>query len=176
VFLQAPDQQICAQISQKSIKNVFLFCTYNTVSIKLKRGSKGSSFRYAFAVTHSELLLGDHCVSLSRHFKFKSYNCSSIYQRYQSLYLSNIIFLALCFELFLNLRGKIEKNIVLYSFYKPLCRTCLLYSTRRCAPRALKNACEKMVSYETRIIKNYFRICVYNTSINVSQWKSFMAL
>jgi hypothetical protein len=107
-------------------------------------------------VTHSELLLGDHCVS--RHFKFKTYNCSSIYQRYQPLYLSNIIFLALCFELFLNLRGKIEKTIVLYSFYKPFCRTCLLYSTRRCAPRALKNACDKMVSYKTRIINNYFEI------------------
>jgi hypothetical protein len=55
------------------------------------------------AVTHSELLLRDHCTS--RHFKFKTYNCSSIYQRYQP----NIIFLALGFELFLNLRGKIEK-------------------------------------------------------------------
>jgi hypothetical protein len=53
------------------------------------------------AVTPSELLLRDHCIS--RHFKFKTY------QRYQSLYLPNIIFLALCFELFLNLRGKIEK-------------------------------------------------------------------
>jgi hypothetical protein len=61
------------------------------------------------AVTHSELLLGDHCIS--RHFKFKTYSCSSIYQRYQPLYLPNIIFLALCFGLFLNLRGKIEKNI-----------------------------------------------------------------
>jgi hypothetical protein len=38
-----------------------------------------------------------------------TYNCSSIYQRYQPLYLPNIIFLALCFEVFLNLRGKIEK-------------------------------------------------------------------
>jgi hypothetical protein len=37
------------------------------------------------AVTHSELLLRDHCTS--RHFKF----------------------LALCFEFFLNLSGKIEK-------------------------------------------------------------------
>jgi hypothetical protein len=60
----------------------------NTVSITLKRVSKRSSFRYAFqehllkvlmlAVTHSELLLRDHCIS--RHFKFKTYNCSSIYQ------------------------------------------------------------------------------------------------
>jgi hypothetical protein len=76
-----------------------------------------SSFRYAFqehlltflmlAVTHSELLLRDH--RTSRHFKFKTYNCSSIYQRYQPLYLPNIIFLPFCFELFLNLRGKIEK-------------------------------------------------------------------
>jgi hypothetical protein len=66
----------------------------NTVSITLKRVSKRSSFRYAFqehllkvlmlAVTHSELLLRDHCIS--RHFKFKTYNCSSIYQRYQPLY------------------------------------------------------------------------------------------
>jgi hypothetical protein len=46
--------------------------------------------------------------------------------------------------------------IILYSFYKPFCRTCLLYSTRRCAPRALKNACDKMVSYKTRIINYYF--------------------
>jgi hypothetical protein len=83
---------------------------------------------------------------------------SSIYQRYQPLYLPNIIFLALCFELFLNLRGKIEKNIVLYLFYKPFCLTCLLYSTRRCAPRALKNAYDKMVFYKTRIINYYFRM------------------
>jgi hypothetical protein len=107
----------------------FLFCTYNTVSITLKRVSKRRSFRYAFqehllkflmlAVTHSELLLRDHCTS--PHFKFKTYNCSSIYQRYQPLYLPNIILLALCFQLLLNLRGKIDKNILylfaLYSFY-----------------------------------------------------------
>jgi hypothetical protein len=60
-----------------------------------------------FTVTHSELLLRGHCTS--RHFKFKTYNCSSSYQRYQPFYLPNIIFLALCFELFLNFRGKIEK-------------------------------------------------------------------
>jgi hypothetical protein len=42
-----------------------------------------------------------------------------------------------------------------YSFYDPFCRTCLVYSTRRRAPRALKNACDKMVSYKTRIINNY---------------------
>jgi hypothetical protein len=59
------------------------------------------------AVTRSELLLRDHCIS--RHFKFKTYNCSSIYQRYQPLYLPNIILLALCCALFLNLRGIIEK-------------------------------------------------------------------
>jgi hypothetical protein len=80
--------------------HLFLFCTYNAVSITLKRISKRSSFRYAFqehllkflmlAVTHSELLLRDRCTS--RH-----------------LYLPNIIFLALCFEFLLNLRGKIEK-------------------------------------------------------------------
>jgi hypothetical protein len=101
----------------KTVKYFFLFCTYNTVSITLKRASKRRSFRYAFqehllkflmlAVTHSELLLGDHCTS--RHFKFKTYNCSSIYQRYQPLYLPNIIFLALCFDFFFNLRYKIEK-------------------------------------------------------------------
>jgi hypothetical protein len=72
---------------------IFLFCTYN----KLKQVSKKSSFRYAFrehllkslilAVTHSELLLRDHCIL--RHFKFKTYNCLSIYQRYQPLYLTN---------------------------------------------------------------------------------------
>jgi hypothetical protein len=60
-------------------------------------------------MTHSELLLRDH--GISRHFKFKIYNCSSIYQRYEPLYLPNIIFLALCFALFLNLRGKIEKKL-----------------------------------------------------------------
>jgi hypothetical protein len=52
---------------------IFLFCTYNTVCITLKRVSKRSSFRYAFqehllkflmlAVTHSELLLRDHYTS-----------------------------------------------------------------------------------------------------------------
>jgi hypothetical protein len=58
----------------------------------------------------------------------KTYNCSFIYQRYQPLYVANINFLALCFELFLNLKDKIEKIIVLYSFYKPFYRTCLLYT------------------------------------------------
>jgi hypothetical protein len=97
----------------------FLFCTYNRVSITLKRVSKRSSFRYAFqehlltflmlAVTHSELLLRDHCIS--RHFKFKT-----IYQLYQPLYLPNIIFLALRFELFFNLRGKIEKILYYIRF------------------------------------------------------------
>jgi hypothetical protein len=130
---------------------IFLFCTYNTVSITLKRVSKRSSFRCAFqehflkflmlAVTHSELLLSDHCVS--RHFKFKTYNCSFIYQRYQPLYLSNIIFPALCFKLFLNLKGKIKKilyytrfisHFVALVFFIALC-IC------RCAPRALKIAC-----------------------------------
>jgi hypothetical protein len=46
---------------------IFLFCTFNTVSITLKPVSKRSSFRYRFqehllkflmlAATHSELLL-----------------------------------------------------------------------------------------------------------------------
>jgi hypothetical protein len=83
-------------------KNIFsnLHLSYNTVSITLKRVSKRSSFRYAFqehvhkflmlAVTHSELLLRDHCIS--RHFKFKTQ--LSIYQRYQPLHLPNIIFLS----------------------------------------------------------------------------------
>jgi hypothetical protein len=61
-----------------------------SVYLTLKRVSKRSSFRYAFqehllkflmlAVIHSEMLLRAHCIS--RHFKFKIYNCSSIYQRY----------------------------------------------------------------------------------------------
>jgi hypothetical protein len=125
------------------------------VTITLKWISKRSSFWYAFQehlfkffmlpVTHSELLLRDHCIS--RHFKFKTYNCSSIYQRYQPLYLPNIIFLASRFELFLNLRGKIEKILYyIYSFYKPFCRTCLLYSTSHCTPCALKNAYNKITS------------------------------
>jgi hypothetical protein len=111
----------------------FLFCTYNTVSITLKRVSKRRSFRYAFqehllnflmlAVTHSELLLCDHCTS--RHFKFKTYSCSSIYQRYQPLYLPNIILLALVWNFF-KFKEQNRKNIVLYLFYKPFCRTCLL--------------------------------------------------
>jgi hypothetical protein len=63
------------------------------------------------AVTHSEQLLDDHCTS--GHFKFKTYNCSSIYERYQPLYLPNLIFLALCFELFLKFKGPNRKNIVL---------------------------------------------------------------
>jgi hypothetical protein len=126
--------------SNKSKKPLFLFCTYNIVSITFKRVSKRSSFRYAFQehlfkflmlpMTHSELLLGNHCTS--RHFKFKTYNCSSIYQRYQPLYLPNIIFPALCFELFFNLRGKIEKILyILYSFYKPFSRTCLFIYKKR---------------------------------------------
>jgi hypothetical protein len=88
-----------------------------SVYLTLKRVLKRSSFRYAFeehlrkflmlTVTYSELLLHNHCTSW--HFKFKTYNCSSICERHQSLYLPNIIFLALCFALFLNLRGKIEK-------------------------------------------------------------------
>jgi hypothetical protein len=41
--------------------------------------------------------------------------------------------------------------MVLHSFYKPFCRTCLLYST----PFALQNACDKMVSYKTGIINYY---------------------
>jgi hypothetical protein len=77
-----------------------------------------------------------------------------LYQRYQPLYLQNIIFLALCFELFLNLRGKIEKILYYTCFIRHFVATCLLYSTRRYAPRALKNACYKMVSYKTRIINN----------------------
>jgi hypothetical protein len=90
----------------------FLFCTFNTIIITLKWVSKRSSFRYAFqehllkflmlAVTNSEWLLRDHCTS--QHFKFKTCNCSSSDRRYQPLYLANIIFLALCFELFLNLK------------------------------------------------------------------------
>jgi hypothetical protein len=91
--------------------------TYNTVSITLKRVSKRSSFRYAFqehllkflmlAVTHSELLRGDHCIS--RHFKFKILQLFAYLPALPTLYLPNIIFLALCFEFFLNLRGKIEE-------------------------------------------------------------------
>jgi hypothetical protein len=49
----------------------------------------------------------------------------SIYQRYQPLYLPDIIFLALCFELFFTFKGQNRKNIGLYSFYKPFFRTCL---------------------------------------------------
>jgi hypothetical protein len=46
------------------------------------------------AVTHSELLLRDHCIS--RPFKFKTYLLIvRLYQRYQPLYLQNIIFLAM---------------------------------------------------------------------------------
>jgi hypothetical protein len=106
------------------------------------------------AATHSELLLGDHHVITALHdtlnSKLTTYNCSSVYQRYQPLYLPHIIFLPLCFEVFFKFKGQNRKNIVLYSFYKPFCRTCLLHSTRRYAPRALKNASDKMVSYKTR--------------------------
>jgi hypothetical protein len=95
-------------------------------------------------------VITNHCSS--RHFKFKTYNCSSIYQRYQPLYLPNIICLALCFfELFLNLRGKI-KNILYYTrfishFVALVCFVALV---------ALKNVCDEMVSYKTRIINYYF--------------------
>jgi hypothetical protein len=44
---------------------------------------------------------------------------------------------------FFKFKGQNRKNIVLYSFYNPFCRTCLLYSTRRSAPRALKNRATK---------------------------------
>jgi hypothetical protein len=161
-------------VARTLLKIIFLFCTYNTVSITLKWVSKRSSFRYAFqeylliffmlAVTHSELLLGDHCTS--RHFKFKPYNCSSIYQRYQPLGIFvKYNFSSIMFWTFLKFKGQNRKNIVLYSFYKPFCRTCLLYSTRRCAPRALKNACDKMVSYKTRIINYYYLLWVTNRLI-----------
>jgi hypothetical protein len=85
------------------------------------------------AVAHSELLLHDHCIS--RHFKFKTYNCWSIYQRYQPLYLPNIIFLTLCFELFFNLRGKIEKILYYTRFISHFVALVCFYGTRRCAPR-----------------------------------------
>jgi hypothetical protein len=155
---------------------IFLFCTYNTVSTTLKRVLKRRSFRYAFqehllkflmlAVTHSGLLLFGHCTS--RHFKFKTYNCSSSYQRYQPFYLPNTIFLALCFELFFNFRGKIEKNIVVYSFYTPFCRTCFLYSTRRCAPRAVKNACDKN-SYNKLLFRlfQFFKVPISHVKTSV---------
>jgi hypothetical protein len=68
------------------------------------------------AVTHSKLLLRDDCTS--RHFKFKTYNCSSIYQRYQPVFFPNISFLALCFELFLSLWGKIEKTLYYTRFIR----------------------------------------------------------
>jgi hypothetical protein len=122
--------------------NIFLFCTYNTVSITLKRVSKRSSFRYVFqehllkflilAMTHSELLLRDHCIS--RHFKFKTYDCLSIYQCYQPLYLP-------------NLRGKIEK-ILYYTRF-------ITHFVALVCFKRLKNACDRMVSYNTRIINNY---------------------
>jgi hypothetical protein len=54
-------------------------------------------------------------------------------------------FPSIMFSTFFKFKGQNRKNIVFYSFYKPFCRTCLLYSTRRCAPLALKNACKKMV-------------------------------
>jgi hypothetical protein len=65
------------------------------------QGFEKELFSIRVTVTHNELLLRDHCTS--RYFKFKTYSCSSIYQRYQPLYLPNIIFLGFCLEPFLNL-------------------------------------------------------------------------
>jgi hypothetical protein len=68
-FAGAVDRQI-----NRSLRNFFLFGTYNTVSIILKRVSKRSSFRYAsqehlfqflrLPVTHSELLLCDQSITV----------------------------------------------------------------------------------------------------------------
>jgi hypothetical protein len=68
-------KQMPSYCAKPAKKYIFLFCTYKTVSITLKRVSKRSSFRYAFqehllkflmlAVTDSELLLRDHCTSCS---------------------------------------------------------------------------------------------------------------
>ncbi|CAH1373485.1 unnamed protein product [Tenebrio molitor] len=52
------------------------------------------------------------------------------------------------FLTFFKFKGQNRKNIVLYSCCKLFCRTCLLYTTRRYAPHAPKNACDKMVSYK----------------------------
>jgi hypothetical protein len=73
----------------------------------------------------------------------------------------------------LKSRGKIEKNIVLHSFYRPFCRACLFYSTSRCARRALKNACDKMVSYKTCIINYYF---LHLTISHITIKRSFVTL
>jgi hypothetical protein len=118
-----------------------------------------------FSVTHSELLLREHCTS--QHFKFKTNNCSSIYQRYQPLYLPNIIFLALCFELFLNLRGKIEKIldytrfishfVALVCFIALVAALFVLLKTR-----ATKWCLIKLVP----IINYYFLICCFNKAVN----------
>jgi hypothetical protein len=51
------------------------------------------------------------------HFKFKTCLVTGVTN---PLYLPNIIFLALCFEVLFNLQLKIgRKNIVVHSFYKP---------------------------------------------------------
>jgi hypothetical protein len=75
-------------------------------------------------------------------------HCSSIFQRYQPLYLPNIIFLALCFELFLNLRIKIEKILYYTRFISHfLAIFCFI-----------KNACDKMVS----CINSYNKLLLSN--------------
>jgi hypothetical protein len=145
------------------VKNlILLFCTYNTVSVTLKRVSKRSSFRYAFqehllkflmlAVT-SELLLRAHFIAWYFNLQLFVYLPALPTFIFATYNFPSIMFWT-CFKF----KGQNRKSTVLYSFYKPFCRTCLLYSTRRCAPRALKNACEKLVSYKTRIINNYFCI------------------
>jgi hypothetical protein len=73
------------------------------------------------AVTHSELLLRDHCISRD-----------TLNSKRTIVYLPALptLILALCFELFLDLRGKVEKIL----YYTPFLRhfvtlVCLKHSS-----------------------------------------------
>jgi hypothetical protein len=72
----------------------------------------------------------------------------------------HIIFLVLEFRTLFKFKGQNRKKIVLYSFYKSFCRTCLLY-----------NACDKMVSYKTRIINYYFGKVIFASNRNLTLFK-----
>jgi hypothetical protein len=143
---------VLSRYDMSIIRYLILFCTYNTV----KRVSKRSSFRYAFqehllkilmlAVTHSELLLGAFHGTLNSKL--------TIVRLFTSVTITNPLYYICQYRImfwnFFKSKGQNRKNIVLYldldlentlvveiqnsyllySFYKPFCRTCLLYKKR----------------------------------------------
>jgi hypothetical protein len=89
----------------KSFSNIlfFLFCTFNTVIITLKRVSKKNSSGYRFQEHLLKLLMlavTDSEPVIICHFKFKTFIVRLITSVANPLYFPNIISLVLCFELF----------------------------------------------------------------------------